>query len=672
MKNRSYSQLALTTGILLVAAFLRLWQISDLPPGLYSDESFNLLKAQEIAQGHSWPVFITGNNGIEPMVFYLTALAIKAVGYVHWAGRLAMAWAGMIGIAATIRCGKEMFPGQKTGMLAGAVLAALFWHVDFSRYGVEPVLASVLAACSMATFWHADRTDRHWAYGVAGICFGLGLYTYRGFRVFLVIPMGVFIVLWLTRRIASPSNRRFLLSKSGLMGGVALFVFAPLGVFFLQHPEWFSVRVQQTMLPLKAELGAISTLLSNAWVTIGGLFWKGDPNWRHNFSGRPALDIFQAVFFIAGLGVMARQWAKPQSWALWLWLFGGLLPSILTIESPHFGRMIIVTPALALVAALGMEMTRQLSPRQTGKWLVGIAACLSISLTTWSYFVLWANRPEVFEMFEERQGWAAQALKSAPQDASLFATSFGRPDHLTSGFSTTLALIGPQAAQNLRTFDGATCLVVPHQTRRPAVYAIPEIDSSTLSALKATYPSVSCSLISTVDDAPNTHLCQVPTGQIAQVPTGVTRTVSFGDLVQMQGYTLNTRSISPGESIHLTVVWKANSVSQIPYKVFVHLIGPPQTDGSVIYAQQDRQPCAGSYPTWWWRPDEIIIDTYSIQVPPDIQSGIYSLATGWYEDPGEAGSGARLAAIDAGGQSLGDTVPLEQIRVKNELLPERE
>jgi hypothetical protein len=113
----------------------------------------------------------------------------------------------------------------------------------------------------------------------------------------------------------------------------------------------------------------------------------------------------------------------------------------------------------------------------------------------------------------------------------------------------------------------------------------------------------------------------------------------------------------------LTLISKATSVSEIPYKAFVLLIGPPKADGSIIYAQEDKQPCTYTYPTWWWRPGEVVIDTYSIQIPLDVPPGMYALKTGWYEDPNEGGTGARLSAIDANGQDLGDIVLLEYVQV---------
>src|SRR5258708_31227436 len=95
-------------GVLPLSAVLRLWQSAGLPPGLHSDEAFPLLNAQLIASGQSFPVYITGNNGNEPLFAYLSAITLSILGPLTWAGRLTSAFVGLIGVAATIRLGNEM------------------------------------------------------------------------------------------------------------------------------------------------------------------------------------------------------------------------------------------------------------------------------------------------------------------------------------------------------------------------------------------------------------------------------------------------------------------------------------------------------------------------------------------------------------------------------------
>ena len=43
---------------LLIAAFLRLWQLDTLPPGLHYDEAADTIIAQQIARGESAPIFV--------------------------------------------------------------------------------------------------------------------------------------------------------------------------------------------------------------------------------------------------------------------------------------------------------------------------------------------------------------------------------------------------------------------------------------------------------------------------------------------------------------------------------------------------------------------------------------------------------------------------------------
>jgi len=174
MSLTSRRQLIYSAGVLLLAASLRLWHISQTPPGLYLDEAYHLLRAQEIAYGEALPVFITGNNGYEPLFVYLAVIPLKILGPVAWAGRLATVWAGLVGVALTMRAGRELFPGRSVGVLAGLVLATLLWSLTFSRFGSQPILAVPAAAGTLAGLWHGARTDTRRAFIVAGVSLGLG------------------------------------------------------------------------------------------------------------------------------------------------------------------------------------------------------------------------------------------------------------------------------------------------------------------------------------------------------------------------------------------------------------------------------------------------------------------------------------------------------------------
>ena len=68
------------------------------------------------------------------------------------------------------------------------------------------------------------------------------------------------------------------------------------------------------------------------------------------------------------------------------------------------------------------------------------------------------------------------------------------------------------------------------------------------------------------------------------------------------------------------------------YTAFVHLLGPtnPATGGP-LWAQDDSEPCRTFYPTSIWDAGEIVIDTFTLELPQDIPPGQYTLHTGFYE-----------------------------------------
>jgi hypothetical protein len=86
------------------------------------------------------------------------------------------------------------------------------------------------------------------------------------------------------------------------------------------------------------------------------------------------------------------------------------------------------------------------------------------------------------------------------------------------------------------------------------------------------------------------------------------------------------------------VVWETLKPSDVPYKVFVHLLGAPKADGSTVYAQRDGEPCARLWHTTDWRPGELLFDTYALRLPLELQPGNYTLEIGWYTEA----TGARV------------------------------
>lgn len=127
--------------------------------------------------------------------------------------------------------------------------------------------------------------------------------------------------------------------------------------------------------------------------------------------------------------------------------------------------------------------------------------------------------------------------------------------------------------------------------------------------------------------------------------------ITLGRSVEILGYNLSSDSVSAGETLTVTITWRALREMTTDYTVFAHLLAP---DGSMT-GQQDVQPVAGSYPTTLWAPGEVVSDVYQIPVDRGAPRAEHRLEVGMYI----AETGSRLAVP---GQE-DDAVTLQRVRV---------
>jgi hypothetical protein len=131
----------------------------------------------------------------------------------------------------------------------------------------------------------------------------------------------------------------------------------------------------------------------------------------------------------------------------------------------------------------------------------------------------------------------------------------------------------------------------------------------------------------------------------------------LGEATGLVGYRLAQDEVAPGDTLLLTLYWRAETAVEGDYTVFAHLQGP---DGQLV-AQQDNPPIRGTLPTSDWKPGVLVEDPYEIQVPPDAAFGDYVLSAGMYNPatverlPACASDGARLPE---------DRVVLATVRVR--------
>ncbi|MGD2144968.1 MAG: hypothetical protein PVF54_10865, partial [Anaerolineae bacterium] len=95
--------------------------------------------------------------------------------------------------------------------------------------------------------------------------------------------------------------------------------------------------------------------------------------------------------------------------------------------------------------------------------------------------------------------------------------------------------------------------------------------------------------------------------------------VNFADRMELIGYDLTRRTIQPGETVTLTLHWRARRSLKKNYTVSAQLIDASQRKA----AQHDSWPLDGAAPTTGWEPGQTLVDGVPLHVFPDTPEGPY-------------------------------------------------
>jgi hypothetical protein len=443
--------------LILAAFFLRVWQLPQIPPGLWYDEAYNALDAVWMAETKHYPVFFVGNNGREPMWHYLVMLSTSLLGNTPFAVRWVGTLAGVLTVP-IIYCFAfsllRPFSQNKRhrhwlALTAAGWLTVSWWHLLNSRSGYRPVLLPLLLMLSLYFFWrgwelrdssyvsrityHVSRLTYHvsritFYFILAGLFLGLSQYTYLPARLAPLIFVG-FAVLWSfqtwrvkTRRVKNGNIKQLWL---GLLVTllVATLICAPLGLFYLNNPETFSSRTGDVVFAPKTFGEVTVHLLQGVSLFLGA----GHELYRHHLPGRAMLGWLEIPFFWVGLISLLRpaRLRRPETQLILLGFVVMWLPALLAFPPVHSLRPIGLLPFYYLIVTLGLSQLARITYHvsrityhvlrnkrvdrydrialRPTPYVLPLAFTVFITLNglfnVYDYFQKWADHPETYKEF---------------------------------------------------------------------------------------------------------------------------------------------------------------------------------------------------------------------------------------------------------------------------------
>jgi hypothetical protein len=427
------------------------------------------------------------------------------------------------------------------------------------------------------------------------------------------VVLAGFAVWWM----ADPRSRNRYIQGLLIVAIVALIVFSPLGVYFIQHPWTFTGRAEALWDP--------SRPIEKVGKTVGMLFTQGDWDGSVNIPNRPALDLFQALTFGFGVVVCVARSPRRRGLLVLIWLASMLFTNVMSDAPTSFLHGLAAVPAIALAMGVGLEtsldlITRPLHSRSKQVLLslalfvlLGIGLAWSTGLTFKSYFKRWPRSTDLALAFEENLSAIGSFIRQLPADESIYVSPFSEAPP-----ALVFAMHGDDP--RVKVYEGRHCTVLKDAPHTPLTYIVILSDNITLPFLEKELPGGQ--LVKTKHFS---YYRVTAASPITLQPLQAARAV-FGNQIQLDGYDASLRSQDGQSFLDLVFYWRALQRIPEPYTMFVHLV----SNQDEMRAQYDNMPCEGTYPTTGWSPTEVIVDRYVMPLPGDLPAGAYRLQAGIY------------------------------------------
>src|SRR3989344_4024704 len=348
--------------IILLAAFLRFWQLGENPPSLTWDEAAWGYNAYSLGIdgkdefGRFLPLdYLESFGDFKPPVYsYLAVVPVKIFGLSEFAVRFPSALFGIFMVIITFFLVREIFYKSKirdeTALLSAFLLAISPWHIMLSRAAFEANVATFFIVLGIWLFLLSVHGKR-WILLFSVVSFVLSIYTFNTARV--VTPILVLILTFAFRKelwqrkietvlaiilgiILILPTLKFLMSPQASLRFKEVNIFSNIGIIENANKQIandnnsiISKIIHNRRLAFSVEY--LRHYFDN--LNPDFLFIKGDGNPKFSTQNVGQLYLWEVPFFILGILYLIRK-KEGYWWIVPVWLLIGIVPAGAARETP--------------------------------------------------------------------------------------------------------------------------------------------------------------------------------------------------------------------------------------------------------------------------------------------------------------------------------------------------
>lgn len=390
--------------VLAFGVFLRIFDLSAVPAGLWFDEGINGLDAVQTVQadGGYELFYIRNNNAREPLyIWYLAQFygplspfkrLLSPVTLLRFANSCLNLFACLLMGILFYQYKPHLSRHHIWFILAVFLMLFLRWNIHLSHIAFRTQMFLVTLSASMIAWmiWIDKKQNRYLV--LTGVLAGLTFYTYIAARI---VPLVFLFQLIVVRKQYCISD----IVKDCLLFAVPyLIVISPLAAYFLSHPGHFTWRMKEVSILAQSEQ-PVRDILMNILKGLRGIVWSGDTVIQHNYHQYPIFRFPFSLFFLMGLyrAVINRKYILINPF---IWILSGIGITALSQNAPNFVRMLFILPFTVMFLAYGMTESYEWCRK---KWRYSMAVfcvlCAFFLYQNVSDFYLWARDPSTKQKF---------------------------------------------------------------------------------------------------------------------------------------------------------------------------------------------------------------------------------------------------------------------------------
>jgi 4-amino-4-deoxy-L-arabinose transferase-like glycosyltransferase len=358
-------ELLLVTFCAGIAAFLRVYRVADFPPGLQGDEAWMGLEARRILKEGWIGVWSATAWGQPTGPFYWTAFLFRLLGDTTAVLRTAVALLGVAAIPVFFLFVRTVYT-PRAAVISTILLVFSYWHIHYSRTAYGLISVTLVESAILLFLGRGIKSGHAWAFLVAGIVTGMGIYTYRGYLFFVLLLVALWGVVVLQR--PYPLKR---LALHATLFALPIFLLAiPMLKFISDNYDDYAaygrvVSIFNSPEYQKAEQpwGRSAFMAYKVGRALAIYYVPRSADITDALGSHGLLDPVTMTLFTVGLGIAVWRWRR---WQYSLILGGvalGVVAVATTVEWGENRRGIAALPMVFTAAGLGADALLDLSQR---------------------------------------------------------------------------------------------------------------------------------------------------------------------------------------------------------------------------------------------------------------------------------------------------------------------